>query len=557
MRISKQVSWVALEHLLTLGFLYSLLAELEEDLLLELDEVVRQNQVACMPFSKSGRAEAELFDRYPELIDIVERGRRAKVDSFRLQSRLRDEESYYASAAKARPVTRDGKDDAKGLRSLNSRTSDYDMGARGALKSQNSIGDLMFEMEEENDEISAAVPKAATPSRVASQLRPFGKSQAASPTLAIAGTGQSPDLASSFGTSVHPAQSSSWISHDPPENPPRKSSGGAEFWGSSVLESSKLDMKEIIAQASSQKVSALSSGLTNKAHTSSGGTNSHTAKLSQRERKRQQQQQQQQQLQQDVSPSVIALHEPSEQSPVLKPSPWRQTSTGQKVSLHDVLSAESSTSATTPSEQVHRKASNPPLTMRQTVPGNAAALRRSASGDPAQSITPLSTRSTSTPNVTNKLTPSKTPSDIKGTSSPTIRSIRHASLPVEPSLQLSMSDILVQQQTEKDVIKEAVSKRSLQEIQEEQAFQEWWDQESKKVREQEEENAHDKSRRSSRGRSSNSRGRGRGNIRGKGRGSGSGSGADKPQTGGSKRSEATSTDSPGGRISRSGKGQAK
>ena len=519
--------------MLTLSFLYSLLAELEEDLLLELDEVVRQNQVACMPFSKSGRAEAELFDRYPELIDVVERGRRAKVDSFRLQSRLRDEESYYASAAKARPVTRDGKDDAKGLRSLNSGTSDYDTGARGALKSQNSIGDLMFEMEEENDEISAAVPKAATPSRVASQLRPFDKSQAASPTLVFAGTGQSTDFSSSFDTSVYPPQSSSWIPHELPENSPRKSSGGAKFWGSSLLESSKLDMKEIIAQASSQKVSALSSGLTNKAQTSGGGINSHTAKLSQRERKRQHQQQQ---LQQDVNPPVIASLEPSEQSPVLKASPWRQTSTGQKVSLHDVLSAESSTSAIVPSEQLHRKASNPPLTMRQTVPGNAAALRRSASGDPAQSTTPLPTRSTSTPNVTNKLTPSKSPSNIKGTSSPMIRSIRHAPLPVEPSLQLSMSDILVQQQTEKDVIKEAVSKRSLQEIQEEQAFQEWWDQESKRVREQEEENAHDKSRRSSRGRRSNSRGRGRGNnIRGKGRGSGSGSGADKPQTGGSTR----------------------
>ena len=50
-----------------------------------------------------------------------------------------------------------------------------------------------------------------------------------------------------------------------------------------------------------------------------------------------------------------------------------------------------------------------------------------------------------------------------------------------------MADILAQQQTEKDVSKEAVAKGSLQEIQEEQAFQEWWDQESKMVREEEEE----------------------------------------------------------------------
>jgi len=45
-----------------------------------------------------------------------------------------------------------------------------------------------------------------------------------------------------------------------------------------------------------------------------------------------------------------------------------------------------------------------------------------------------------------------------------------------------MADILTQQQTEKEIIKEAAAKRSLQEIQEEQAFQEWWDMESRKVR---------------------------------------------------------------------------
>merc|ERR1712093_782506 len=52
----------------------------------------------------------------------------------------------------------------------------------------------------------------------------------------------------------------------------------------------------------------------------------------------------------------------------------------------------------------------------------------------------------------------------------------------EPSLQLSMSDIIGQQRREQEVIKEAVAKRSLQEIQEEQAFQEWWAQEQEAAR---------------------------------------------------------------------------
>jgi rhamnose utilization protein RhaD (predicted bifunctional aldolase and dehydrogenase) len=44
-----------------------------------------------------------------------------------------------------------------------------------------------------------------------------------------------------------------------------------------------------------------------------------------------------------------------------------------------------------------------------------------------------------------------------------------------------MADIIGQQRREAEVIKEAVAKRSLQEIQEEQAFQEWWDIESRRA----------------------------------------------------------------------------
>lgn len=48
-----------------------------------------------------------------------------------------------------------------------------------------------------------------------------------------------------------------------------------------------------------------------------------------------------------------------------------------------------------------------------------------------------------------------------------------------------MSDIIGQQKREQDLIKEAVAKRSLQEIQQEQAFQEWWDAEAARAREEE------------------------------------------------------------------------
>ena len=121
-----------------------------------------------------------------------------------------------------------------------------------------------------------------------------------------------------------------------------------------------------------------------------------------------------------------------------------------------------------------------------------------------------------------------------------------------------MADILVQQQTEKEVIKDAVAKRSLQEIQEEQAFQEWWDQESKKVRE-EEEGVRGQTVSPARGRKNSSWGKGRGASRGRGRGAGRGGGVETEQPGESKGAQAEGSGLRG-RRSRSGlepKGRAK
>lgn len=44
-----------------------------------------------------------------------------------------------------------------------------------------------------------------------------------------------------------------------------------------------------------------------------------------------------------------------------------------------------------------------------------------------------------------------------------------------------LKDILDEEQASKDKLREAVAPRSLQEIQKEQEFQEWWDKESRKV----------------------------------------------------------------------------
>merc|ERR1712098_94476 len=76
------------------------------------------------------------------------------------------------------------------------------------------------------------------------------------------------------------------------------------------------------------------------------------------------------------------------------------------------------------------------------------------------------------------------------------------------------ADILAQQQGEKTAIKEAVAKRSLQDIQQEQEFQAWWDSESRRVQEEEAQASAATGRRGKGG-------RGRGARRAGGRGGGS------------------------------------
>ena len=56
--------------------------------MLELDEVVRQNQLACLPIAKSGRAEDDLIEKYPRLPELMERSKLIKIDSVSLQTRL-------------------------------------------------------------------------------------------------------------------------------------------------------------------------------------------------------------------------------------------------------------------------------------------------------------------------------------------------------------------------------------------------------------------------------------------------------------------------------------
>ena len=79
-----------------------LLGELDEDLMLELDEVVKANQLACLPFAKSGRAELLLHERHPGLAGDIDEERQRRVRDMAFRSSIKDDDNRLSSSFRAR-----------------------------------------------------------------------------------------------------------------------------------------------------------------------------------------------------------------------------------------------------------------------------------------------------------------------------------------------------------------------------------------------------------------------------------------------------------------------
>jgi len=245
-------------------------------------------------------------------------------------------------------------------------------------------------------------------------------------------------------------------------------------------------MKEIMAQASRGRTSTLSMSLSaekEKADAAVKATaKTTTPKMSQKERKKQQQQQQQQQqqhaLQQAVPQTSSKEQPPSNPRPL---TPWQVPRAGPTVSLKDVFGAETSI-------QPPARATNPtisPVTLSQKPRRTASPDTRFSGQQRSNSDLQGGVAGTTSPN-SNSIRASPQPPVFKAVYlNPQSHSYTSSASKAGPSLQLSMADIIGQQKREQDIIREAVAKRSLQEIQEEQAFQEWWDQESRRAQEEE------------------------------------------------------------------------
>ncbi|KAK4692928.1 inhibitor of Bruton tyrosine kinase, partial [Lecanoromycetidae sp. Uapishka_2] len=463
-----------------------LLQELDEDLMHELDEVVRQNQLACLPIAKSGRAEADLVERYPKLVEKMEQSKRIRLDFISLQSRLHEREAKSAGGSKAKAALQDEFDQTPSAKKTRLRSPRV-QGSHSkspSMKAKQSSADLMFEMEEDGQSDTQESRK-LTPNRRRRPSRSPNDDLLLPPSLPVDenawGRQQliakaDDDIAASTSPATHKCNEIF-----PTESTPLHTK---KPWGPPTTGNPRLDMKDIMAQASPNRVSNLSAALSLRATEMDAFSPTTPAKVSQRERKKQQQKQ----LSQPPPPIPMSTPVFSEKQDDEKSSssPWQVASKGAKISLKDVLGAGSSDSPPSQKGSVARTPS--PLTLRQTVSGKAPSARRAVSG-PATTVASTTKSSISTPDtsmVTARQTSPLSSRSFSTQYATEIQSVRHVAPPVEPSLQLSMADILSQQQLAKDVVKEAAAKRSLQEIQEEQAFQEWWDEESRKVKAEEE-----------------------------------------------------------------------
>ncbi|KAK6599025.1 BTB/POZ domain-containing protein [Botrytis cinerea] len=442
-----------------------LLDDLDEELVLELDEVVRDNQLHCLPFAKSGRADLDLHEKYPELAEDIDEERRRRLGDMMFRTHLKDDDSRLSSSFKMRM----GSIDDNMSSPSNEKTRRKSRAAKNepfspSIRPKDVAADFMFDMDD--DELPGSPPDL---------------------NLTIDLTSASP------GGPATPSSVGLGIKY-PPDTP----QSATKTWSSPNL-SLKLDMKEIMAQASTSRTSNLSLSLSaQKAKDEEATAKSATPRLSQKERKEK------------------------------ASSPWQVAGVGSRTNLKDILDKENKSSpvALAPFSTISPAISpvNTPSTTRRVASPDTrfAGQKRndSASITKAQKPSPGPSKQTIPSSRSTPLVPHS-----KSYKAPTSKA--------EPSLQLSMADIIGMQQREQEVIKEAVAKRSLQEIQEEQQFQEWWDQESKRAMEEEAQRMKVSSNGAGRGGAKSSGGRGKSGTRGRGgRGRGGGGGGETVKVGG-------------------------
>lgn len=442
---------------------------MDEEVLLELDEVVRENQLARLPFVRSGRAEMLLHEQYPDLLADIEEERQRRVKEFAFKTTQREEEKKLSSSYRARfgsldEVAAFPKTPDTGRRKSRSGPNDA---YSPSLRARESHGDLIFDMDEDagkygevsSPDAMSPIPQLDLDVEPMAQLPEAAWQQAKTRhSVSFSKSPNSPAPISAFsgarnvgGTPVTPANNSG-----------RKASGP---WASPILSTTKLDLRGIMSEASPKPTSALTTGLA--AASKDTPSPKPQNKMSQKERKKQMQKQAELLAAAENDKTDVKPWQPVSSGG--KPAPWKAPS-APKTSLQDAMAAEA--------KQNHSSVPNAkPLVAAETEP---QAKRRTASPDTKFSGQNRSRKAAAAATDASASSQQQASPLVPHSKSYITREHKE-----ESTIGATLADIIGQQRREQELVKEAVAKRSLQEIQQEQAFQEWWDQESRRAREEE------------------------------------------------------------------------
>lgn len=422
---------------------------MDNDLLQELDHVVRRIQADRSAFIRcwSRAFEEELHERHPDLKQRIAQEQQAKIDSIILLNKYSNSGPKGGSSFRAGSFNQFADDQPpKFRRRLSSQGSPSPV-STPVLKGQGQVSDFIFDMDEEHE-----FTPLLTPSKVVSNET--------LPTISLSKVSSNRSGKQRAVSTVHMSQDESLIHENGSQDAPIANS--PRPWHTvSPLSTPKLSMRDIMDQTSSSRTSNLSVGLSENSGSNrrSSGTIAH-AKMSQKERKK---------LQQQASQNTDQPGD-SSHSPSTKVSPWRVIPSSKSKAIEE----------SSPIQATGRSSTQ--LTMRQTI-ANPGITKDILNPETPKKVMPIqATESQPNRSINSTKTTMSNPSPIQ------IKSIRHTPMPMRPSAStqhVSMTDILSQQQAEKAFQQGGGEKRSLADIQAEQAFQEWWEKESARVQNEE------------------------------------------------------------------------
>lgn len=446
----------------------NLLESLDEEVIEELDAVVRDNQLAQFPFARSGRAELLLHEQYPELAQDIEEERQRRVRELAFRANQKEEERKLSSSLKGRfGSLEDSTSHSPSLdRQAGKRRSSRNEPFSPDLRPKSTQTDLMFDMDEDDGPIhSPSVrPQRISDAKKQSELDslpPLSRSNVDEKLKIIA---RSPLVSSPVGTT--PMQSSP--AARPAATPPGKSGNP---WAPAALPTTKLDLRKLMGESSGP--SALSAGLA--AQKAKDTAKPQQTKVSQKERKKQQQLQAEQAAKAASTPPVAAWEKASVDA---MSSPWKTVASGPKFSLNDAKVEPPAIAPSNPKPLLAAEVSAKSISRRTQSPDtrHSGQSRTPATAPPVRPPpkpkAPVTTSTLSADDTSKPITPHS-----KSYMKPAFKS--------ESTLGLSMADIIDLERRKQEAVKEATAKRSLMEIQQEQEFSIWWEEESRRTQEEE------------------------------------------------------------------------